>query len=500
MRTKKSLYNLIASILLHLCLTASSFIITRNIILKFGSDVNGLTNSISQFLGYIALVEGGFGAVLRASLYKPLAENNIVELSAIIKTGKAFFRKIAYIFILFLLILTVLYPMIITDFDWLFTSSLILILGVNTFAEYYFGITYYTLLQSDQKTYIYTYIKIITILLNIIVVLILLQMNVGIHVIKICSTLIFVMRPILLNIYVGRKYKLIKNCKANPNALKQKWDGLIQHIAYFIHNKTDIVIITLFLPIREVSVYAVYYMIIGTLTTLLKEISSSIHAAYGNMLAKKENRLLIDIFKLNELISNILIVGLFTTAAFLIIPFISLYTANITDTNYIRFNFALIMILSEAVYAYRLPYQTIIMAGGKFKETRNGAIIEALINIVLSLILVNFIGLMGIIIGTLIAMLYRTINYIIFSNNFILHLKIIYFLKRIFVNILILGMLILIYYFVPKYNMTDFFQWIINALIYTSAIFIVVIGINFIFYRKEFLLMNNRIKQLFKKG
>ena len=40
----------------------------------YGSDVNGLVSSITQFLGYIALVEGGVGGVIRAALYKPLAK------------------------------------------------------------------------------------------------------------------------------------------------------------------------------------------------------------------------------------------------------------------------------------------------------------------------------------------------------------------------------------------------------------------------------------------
>ena len=79
MRSRKAIANITSSFILQLVITFSGFIIPRYIITVFGSGVNGLVSSITQFLGYIALIEAGIGGVTRASLYSPLAKNDTAK-------------------------------------------------------------------------------------------------------------------------------------------------------------------------------------------------------------------------------------------------------------------------------------------------------------------------------------------------------------------------------------------------------------------------------------
>ena len=76
MRSKKSLINIITSILYQIIAILFGFIVPKLIIKNYGSSVNGLIESITQFLGYIVLLESGIGGVIKAVLYKPLAEKN----------------------------------------------------------------------------------------------------------------------------------------------------------------------------------------------------------------------------------------------------------------------------------------------------------------------------------------------------------------------------------------------------------------------------------------
>lgn len=64
---------------------------------SFGSDVNGLVNSITQFLGVITLLDLGVGAVVQSALYKPLAENDTDTISKIYVSANKFFRRLAEI-------------------------------------------------------------------------------------------------------------------------------------------------------------------------------------------------------------------------------------------------------------------------------------------------------------------------------------------------------------------------------------------------------------------
>ena len=91
MRTKKAFLNMITSLLLQLVTVVSGFILPKVILGAFGSDTNGLIASVSQFIGYITLLEAGVGGVTRAALYKPLLDNDFHRISAILKATESFF-------------------------------------------------------------------------------------------------------------------------------------------------------------------------------------------------------------------------------------------------------------------------------------------------------------------------------------------------------------------------------------------------------------------------
>ena len=161
MRSKNAIYNICSNFLLQLVVIAYGFIIPKIIIKSFGSDVNGLVSSITQFLAYITLLEAGFGPVVRATLYKPIAKNNKRELASILKSAELFFKRISYIFIIYIIVLCFIYPIIVSkEFDVLYSVPLILIISISIFAEYFFGMTYRIFLQADQKNYIikFTYL------------------------------------------------------------------------------------------------------------------------------------------------------------------------------------------------------------------------------------------------------------------------------------------------------------------------------------------------------
>ena len=102
MRKKKALYNLISSFLMQLILVLVNFIIPKLIIKNYGSSINGLINSITQFLSYISLLESGVASVIQAKYYKTLAENDTQTQSQIYKESSRFFKCIGYIAIFYL--------------------------------------------------------------------------------------------------------------------------------------------------------------------------------------------------------------------------------------------------------------------------------------------------------------------------------------------------------------------------------------------------------------
>lgn len=486
MRTKKALENIICEFLLELVTVVCGLIVPRLIIGTFGSGINGLSSSISQFLSYIVLLESGVGGVMRAALYKPLAENDINSISGIIKASERFFKKIAFIFLAYLLVLSVIYPFIVQkDFDYLFTFSLVLIIGISTFFQYYFGISYQILLQADQRQYISSLMRIGTMVVNSVMIILLIKIGASIHIVKLGSSIVFLARPIMLNLYVKKKYSIIKSCEPDNNAIKQKWDGLGHHIAYFVHNNTDIVLLTIFTNVKEVSVYSVYYMIISNISKIVTIFSTGLEAAFGNMIAKGEKETLSRNFNLFEFIVFSLTTILFTSTSLLIMPFISIYTRGVTDVNYNRPLFAYILTAAIAAYCIRIPYHAVVLAAGHFKQTKKGAYLEAAINVIVSIVLVNIIGIEGVAIGTLVAMLYRTIQYAFYLSKNVIQRSSFCFIKKLIIYMVSVLVIILFVNIIQEPVFRTYYDWLNYAIIVTVIALLITLAAGLIFFRME---------------
>lgn len=158
-------------------------------------------------------------------------------------------------------------------------------------------------------------------------------------------------------------------------------------------------------------------------------------------------------------------------------PFVKVYTNGITDANYIRPIFAYILVIAEFIFVLRQPYNYLIKAAGHFRETRNGAFAETISNIVISLILVWKLGIIGVAIGTLIAMIIRTVEFMYHASKYILKRNLWYTFSKLLITLLEFVIVVLICNFIPKVEVTNYITWIIQAIIVTAiSVCIVLFG------------------------
>ena len=500
MRSKKVVINIISSLILQLVTVICGFIVPRLIIKSFGSSVNGLIASITQFLAYITLLESGFGPVVKSMLYKPIANKDKNQIEKILKASEKFFRTISYIFIIYIIVLCFVLPMVVSnEFNKFFSLSLVIIISISTFAEYYFGMTYKLYLQAEQRTYVPSFIQIGSTILNTIMIVLLIHFGANIQLVKLFSAIIFIFRPILQNIYVKRKYKINLKGVSSDYKIKQKWDGLAQHIASVIHNNTDIVVLTIFLNTIEVSVYSVYLLVVNGVKNLVQAFTGGIDASFGDMIAKDEKESLNYSFRVYELFYFTITTIVFLITLLLILPFISVYTNGITDANYYRPTFAYLIVLAEFMWTIRLPYSSITLAAGHFKETMKGAWVESGLNIILSILLVFKFGIVGVAIGTLIAMFVRTIEFMYHTSKYILNRSLWYTFKRLLIIAIEMIIVIIISYFIPNIIITNYLTWIFQAIIIAIISSIVVIIMNCIIYKRDVDGVVSIIKNLFNR-
>lgn len=477
--------NIVLVIILQLCTIVSGFIIPKIVLSYFGSEVNGLISSVNQFLNYIQLLEGGLSGVVMAALYKALAEKNNEKVSSIVKAVNIFFKKIALIYVVYAVGLAIVYPFIVDNsFGYWYIFTLILIIAISLFIQYFFSLTYRILINADRHGFVVSIAQIVFIIINVVLAIVSVKIYPNIHLLKLISVIAFVIQPIIFGIYVHKHYALNKKAEKDNDALKQRWDGFGQNLAYFVHSNTDIVLLTLCIGLSTVSVYSVYLMVIKAVQTLLIAVSGAVKPIFGNIISTRDNDEVNKVFDYYELGMNIITTISFACCIVLIVPFISVYTKNITDADYIQPVFAIIMCAAEAIYCYRDPFVAVAYSLGHFRQTAKYAYIEAAINIVISLSLIFVLGLIGVAIGTLAAMVYRMVMHIIYVKKNILNRPILRWVKGMAVSILSGSAGILLIMFCIDFSVTSYLDWFVYALISAAIILPIVMIVTSIAYRK----------------
>lgn len=488
-RKRRLALNTCSSLIFQIVTIICGFILPRLILKSFGSEVNGLVNSISQFLAIISFLELGVGAVIQSSLYKPLADKSIAQISKVVVSGQKFFSKLAMILLAYVFVLMGIYPFIShQNFGFLYTSTMIAVISISSFAQYYFGIINRLLLTADQKGYVSYIAQTITLIMNTGACFILIKLGAGIHLVKLVTSLIYVMRPLVLAMYVKRHYDIDWKIKYDEEPIKQKWNGVAQHVSAVVLDGTDNIVLTMFAGLRDVSVYSVYNIVTSGVKQLLLSMTNGIQSLIGEMWAKQELDELKKFFGWVEWSLHTGTTLIFGITSVLIVPFVEVYTLGVSDVNYVQPLFATLIIAANAGHCLRLPYNIMILAGGHYKQTQNNYLITAVVNVVISVVTVRAWGLVGVAIGTVIAMFYQTIWMAWYDSKNLIRWPFENFVKQITVDLTIVVLLNIVVkmpisriYF--EMDRISYLSWVVVAVKTTiTGIFLSLI-VNMLFYR-----------------
>lgn len=492
MRGKKLVQNTVSSLVFQISTIICGFVLPRLILQNYGSEVNGLVNSITQFLSVISFLELGVGAVVQSSLYKPLAEKNNIAVSKIVTSADCFFKRLAVILLIYMIALVFIYPNVThQDYSFFYSGALIVAIGISSFAQYYFGIVNRLLLTSDQRGYISYIAQTITLVLSTIVCYSLMRMGTSIQIVKVAASLIYLFRPVVLSWYVKRNYTLDRKIKYSREPIQQKWNGVSQHVAAVVLDGTDLIVLTLFTNLSTVSIYSVYHLVILGVKQLFLSMTNGIQALLGELWAKQELDQLKSLFSWTEWVIHTATTYVFGCTALLIVPFVQVYTKGIQDANYIQPLFAFLITAAHAGHSLRLPYNLMILAGGHYKQTQNYYIAAAIINITVSVAMVRAFGLLGVAIGTLSAMMFHTIWMAIYLSKNLINWPLRSFCKQFGTNIVTVALMYISVRWIHL-EVVTYLSWAVMSIQVCLVAAVVVILTNVVFYP-------NKTQELLKK-
>lgn len=420
MDKKRMARNTIMSVMLQLLTVLTGLVLPRIILGKYGSDMNGLVSSINQFMVYLTLVESGLTQVAVVSLYKPLITGDTDELNTQLTTIGYFYRRTSILYGFLLIIVSLLYPLIVDQpYDRGFTSTLIIVLGLHSFIDFFFTGKYKVLLIADQKQYVISGIQILTTLLFFLVEVILLKIGVAIIWVKACIPITHFLQFIAVKIFVIKNYQTIDYHHGNNTSpLKARGSAILHQITGMVMSSTDITLLTLMgTGLKEISVYTVYNVVIAELNGFLNSITNAIVPSFGKAIIER-------VGKIEEQFKKFC--GLYYYLTFSIVAplflmysgFIKLYTSNVYDVVYVREALPYLFTVCFILNAIKAPYIMLIQSSGLYAETRKATMVEAIINLAFTIPLIMIMGINGALIGTICAHIYRYIELLHFGKKY----------------------------------------------------------------------------------
>lgn len=465
-RKNEVLLTVISNLSLQIITALCGFILPPLIVSTFGSAINGMVSSVSQFIAYLNLVEAGVGGAAIAALYKPLSIDDTNERNAILSATSQFYNRAGILFVILVIILSILYPIIVgNEVDHLQSAVMVLILGITGAAEFFLIGKYRVLLTADKKIYIISIIQIIALIVSTVISVILIKIHSNILIVKLLSAIVYLGRYVFISFYVKKHY-LNLSFKELPDktAISQSKNVLVHQLGGLVVFNSPLVIITIFCSLKDASVYTVYALVFNAVNHLLGSFYNGFQAFFGESLVKDSLDKTQKLFNIYETLFFVLSFCFYSCAYILIIPFMKLYTAKMTDAVYIQPMLGFLFCLVGLANNLRRPCDVTIMAAGHYKQTQWRSLLESIINVFASILFTIKFGFIGVLLGSLTSYSYRMLDIIIYSNRHILERNFLFSIIKILILFCIYIPLII---FLLHFNISiqSYFSWFTYALI-----------------------------------
>ena len=500
-RTENSIINSAMSIVTQVLTVVLNFAVKTVFIKMLNDEYLGVNGLFTNIITMLSLADLGIGIAIPYSLYKPLANKDEHKINVLMNFYKKVYTIIGIAVLLIGLSLTPFLGLIIKDIPKNVPHlSLIYILFVIHSASSYFFVYKKFLIDSDQKGYITSRI-IFTFSTLLSIIQIILLVTTKNYILFLLSSIVLV---IIQNIYISNKankmYPFIKD-KTDEKLEKEDMEGIkknvsslfIYKVGTVIMNGTDNIIISKFIGLIIVGFYSNYVLIINSITTVLNQIFNAITSSIGNLVVTTNKKRSKEVYD-NLNFANFWLYALFGVCIIVLInPFINVWIGK----KYVMgFSIVFLLVLNFYVLGMQSVTNSFRNAYGLFWIAKYRPIIMVIINIIISVVLVQFIGIEGVLIGTLISRLVTTAwldPYIVHKYGFEISPKS-YYIDYLKYLVIFIAISIILNYFVSMIAINNIFILILIAIL--VVIIVNVILVLLFFKTSEFNYFYDKIKKI----
>ena len=418
-RTKNATKNIIFGIALKMYQIIVPFLMRTAIIYYLGVEYLGLDGLFTSILQVLNMAELGVGSAMIFSMYKPIALDDTEKICKLMNLYKIYYRFIG-------LTIAVVGIVICPFVPYLIKSDLPE--GMNVYILYLLNLgatvlSYWLFAYKNSLLHAYQRIDIIskvTLIINTIeyilqFIVIFIWKSYYLYVI------IVLLNQICINIVTSKVVdKMYPNYKAKGKLEKTEIKEINQKvkdlftakIGGVIVNSADSIVISAFLGLTILAIYQNYYYILKAIIAMVLVIFNSCTAGIGNsIIVESEEKNYRDLKKFTFII--IWIAGFCATALLCLYqPFMKLWVGE-----ELLLSFSTVVCFCIYFYVYEINSLLNVYkdAAGIWHKDRFRPLITALTNLTLNLILVNFIGIYGVILSTVLSTLLVGFPWLIYN-------------------------------------------------------------------------------------
>ena len=479
-------YNLLSGVAYQVILIALSFLLPRLYLENFGSEVNGVLSTIKQIFVYMSLLEAGIGLATTQALYKPVAEQDRASINGILSATNHYYIKTGVVYTAFVLLIALVYAYIVpTSINSHALFCMILLIALPALFSYFVQAKYRILLEVDGRKYVITNSETVLQLLSNAGKIVVLLLTDSLVLIQLVYCVLALLQLGYVYVQAKRRYPWL-DLKAKPNhgAIAQRKSVLVHQVSGMVFNNTDILLLSFLCDFKVVSVYTIYNIFFSQVQTFITSITSGFSFALGQMFHTDRNRFM-KVYDVYETIYIMATFVIYTLMAVFLLPLIQIYTKGINDANYTNVNLLFLFVVMNLLSNGKLPSNHVLEFSGKFEATRSHAVVEMVVNIVVSIVAILKWGICGAIFGTIVALLYRGTMMIWYSNKKVLERSLFHTYRLWLANGAVFALVMTIF-FVDSFSGCSFGWLVVKGLVHSVWIVALYLAVNVACNRQAF--------------
>ena len=450
-------------------------------------ELLGLEGLFGNIIMLLSLAELGITNVISYGLYREIANDNKDEINILMNIYRYIYMIIGSIVFSISIILFVCLPNIIKEptISWNYIYF-VYIIQIGVILSSYFLAYRRTLFLAAQKDYICIKIDTYCNVLNNIVRLISIIMFQNYFMYAGTSLFFNILSNIIIFNKAQKDYPFLSIIKISYKDIKERKifndikNFCIHKLSAIFYGGIDMIIVSSFLGLNIAGLLSNYILISTGIYSILYKVLQGIIPSIGNMIYLEEKSKSYKIYNMLDLVYTFL--GGYIACVYVVIfqDFIGLFFGKefLLPYEYIialSFN-VFLAIQFENVYNFRSTQ-------GNFEYDRMYMIYSAISKLIVSIICIKLFGIVGIVIGTIIGLFFIVYSRIKFVFKIIFNKSMKeYIYKHIIISCILLGEIILIYYFF--YSLNIILCTYLGLLLKCIMILIIMLIIQYILFHK----------------